>query len=349
MRSLNHAAHAGLATILALVFIPLPSAASDGAAGPGACESRDVVSRVEPPDARGTTFVGTYVGDIVSGYADGQGGDPLPLIAAWDVERVYAGGPLPRDLLFRTPACGWTNLTPGVRYLFSTGASDVDWSSPDAGQPSASDSLAWELLPDGAVRIAPFDTYAASDYTSEELLAITSFEDALWSVAPTAGEGIPPGPAHEPDFGCLEPWFTGPPEDAQGTTFVGRYIGEQELPGPAAHDVRTFWALERVYAGGPMPEIMTMRSPGCAAIRLEAGHRYLFSTADPSVPSTRNSLAWVLPDDGDLRLAPFGTLSMSDYPPAVRSLTTLTDVLATVAPGTGVGQPPERAGDRTPG
>jgi hypothetical protein len=113
--------------------------------------------------------------------------------------------------------------------------------------------------------------------------------------------------------------------------------------------VRTFWALERVYAGGPLPEVLTMRSAGCAPTRLEAGHRYLFSTADLLVPTTLDSLAWELEDDGGVQLAPFGSLEADDYPAAVRALTSLEDALAAVAPEASTGEVPQRAGDRTPG
>lgn len=344
--------YVALSVGLALGLILPPVSASMGVAAkedpsnpPGAsCTSGNLLSEVDPPDAQGTAFVGTYVGDMAGGR-----GDPHALVAAWDVERVYAGGPLPRRLLFQTPACGWTNLTPGVRYLFSTAATDLDWTDPHADQPTVSDSLAWELLPDGAARIAPFDTYAASDYTSEELLAITTFEDALWSVAPNGGEGTAPDAGQSADLGCLASWFTASPEDVQGTTFAGVYVGEQQLPGPNQDDVRTFWALDRVFAGGPLPEVLTMRSAGCAPTTLEAGHRYLFSTADALDPTINDSLAWELADDDTARLAPFDGLAADDYPAEVQALTSLEEVLAAVAPGAGVGQTPERAGDRTPG
>ncbi|MGD8486212.1 MAG: hypothetical protein PVG27_08195 [Chloroflexota bacterium] len=296
---------------------------------------------MDPPDAQGTTFVGTYLGDAASGSG--------PMISSWAVERVYAGGPLPRDLVFQTPACGWTNLTPGVRYLFSTAVTDLEWTSPDAGQPSVADSLAWELLPGDAVRLAPFDTYVASDYPSDELHAITTFEDALWSVAPDAGDGSAPDAPLDPAFGCPASWFTASPEDARGTTFVGVYVGDQGLPGPNKGDVRTFWALERVYAGGPLPEVLTMRSDGCGPTTLEAGRRYLFSTADPLTPAAWNSLAWELLADDTARLAPFGRLTEDEYPSAARALASFDAALSSVAPGAGGGEVPLRAADRTPG
>jgi hypothetical protein len=130
---------------------------------------------------------------------------------------------------------------------------------------------------------------------------------------------------------------------------VGVYVGDQGLPGPNKGDVRTFWALERVYAGGPLPEVLTMRSDGCGPTTLEAGRRYLFSTADPLTPAAWNSLAWELLADDTARLAPFGRLTEDEYPSAARALASFDAALSSVAPGAGGGEVPLRAADRTPG
>jgi hypothetical protein len=107
--------------------------------GPSAqtCEASHLVADITAADVQGTTFVGTYLGDTVGGVDS-----PRPLITSWSVERVYAGGPIPADLIFETPGCEWTNLTPGVRYLFSTAATDLHHSSADSGMPTIVDSLA---------------------------------------------------------------------------------------------------------------------------------------------------------------------------------------------------------------
>ena len=237
---------------------------------------------VLPDQVRGTTFVGTYEGDALGGV-----GDAHAMTTLWTVERVYAGGPLPQRFSFQTPACAWVNLTPGSRYLFSTSVNGLGGQGLAAGQPSVADSLAWELLADGAVRLAPFDTYQVSDYDSEELRVISTFEDALWSVAPDAGDGDAPAPGSTTDFGCTASALVASPEQARGTTFVGTYLGDEVLPGPGEGDVRAYWSVQRVYAGAPLPELLTLRSNGCAQTTLEPGRRYLFSTAD----ATRAQLA----------------------------------------------------------
>ena len=308
------------------------------------CERAGLVAHVIPDHARGTAFVGTYEGDSIGGI-----GDDHDMITLWSVERVYAGGPLPERLAFQTPACSWVNLTPGTRYLFSTAVTDLGGPGLATGMPSVADSLAWELLADGGVRLAPFDTYGVADYDSEELDVIETFDDALWSVAPEAGEGSAPAPGSTAVADCISIDFTASPERARGTSFVGRYIGSEALPGPGGGDARTYWSLERVYAGGPLPELLTLRSDGCDAIILEPGRRYLFSTSDPLAPDWGNSLAWELAEDGHAHLAPFAGTDEDWYTGSATSPTTLDKALALVAPDAGDGAAPLRAAGRTPG
>jgi hypothetical protein len=303
------------------------------------------VADVLPDQVRGTTFLGTYEGDALGGV-----GDAHALTTLWTVEHVYAGGPLPQRFSFQTPACAWVNLTPGTRYLFSTSVRGLDGEGLASGQPSVADSLAWEVLADGAVRLAPFDTYQVSDYDSEELRVISTFEDALWSVAPDAGDGDAPVPGSTTDFGCTASASVASPEQARGTTFVGTYLGDEVLPGPGEGDVRAYWSVQRVYAGAPLPELLTLRSNGCAETTLEPGRRYLFSTADALSPSWPNSLAWELADDDSVHLAPFADLTSKDlYGPAAQAPMSIGEALAAVAAEAGDGMPPVRAGDRTPG
>lgn len=308
------------------------------------CERAGLVAHVIPDHVRGTTFVGTYEGDSVGGI-----GDDHAMITLWSVERVYAGGPLPGRLAFQTPACSWVNLTPGTRYLFSTAVTDLGGSELAAGMPSVADSLAWELLADGGVRLAPFDTYGVADYDSEELDVIETFDDALWSVAPEADEGSMPAAGSTDVADCITIDFTASPERARGTSFVGRYIGHEALPGPGEGDARTYWSLERVLAGGPLPELLTLRSNGCDATILEPGQRYLFSTSDPLAPDWGNSLAWELTDDGHAHLAPFVGTDEDWYTASATAPTTLDKALALVAPDAADGEAPLRAAGRTPG
>ncbi len=334
----------------ALLLILTPSAArAERDAGPvpaRACPAGDLVAGMTLADAAGTTFTGTYLGDslpVFFGHHDG-------LDVAWSVDRVYAGDAVPEDLVFATPACGWTNLTPGMRYLFSTAATDFAW--PGQGRPSVDDSLAWEVLEGGAVRLAPFDTYHVDDYDSPDLRAIATLEEALAVLAPDAGAGRTPVAALHPLFACSD---TPAPadfalSDAQGTTFVGTYLGDESLPGgPLGADTRIIWSVERVYAGGPLPEVLTLRSRGCAPVTLEPGRRYLFSTANAPGPGAWDLLAWRLGQEDRVKPAPFLSLLPEAYPQEARAIKTFDEALAAVAPGAGEGETPLRSGDRTPG
>lgn len=342
---LHPAAVATAMAVLIVVGAPATLAQSGMEPAPSsACERAGVVAGVIPDHVRGTTFVGTYEGDSIGGI-----GDDHAMITLWSVERVYAGGPLPQRLAFQTPACAWVNLTPGTRYLFSTAVTDLGGEGLAMGTPSVADSLAWELLADGGVRLAPFDTYGVADYDSEELDVIETFDDALWSVAPQAGEGSLPAAGSTAVSDCISIDFTASPERARGTSFVGRYIGNEALPGPGGGDARTFWSLERVFAGGPLPELLTLRSNGCDAVILEPGQRYLFSTADPLAPDWGNSLAWELAHDDQVHLAPFAGTDEHWYTEAASAPTTLDQALELVAPGAGDGADPLRADARTPG
>ncbi len=339
------------AVVAAFLLILAPSAAlAERDAGPvpaSECASGDLVAGMTATDAQGTTFTGTYLGDSLGGI-----GDQDALFVAWSVDRVYAGDAVPEDLVFSTPACSWTNLTPGVRYLFSTAATDLAWPGEALDQPSVADSLAWELLDAGAVRLAPFDTYDVEDYRSDDIRTIATLEDALTAVAPDAGEGRDPAAATHPGFGCSDSPSPGDftPSDARGTTFVGTYVRDERLPGgPMGDDTRIFWSVERVYAGGPLPEVLALRSRGCAPATLKPGRRYLFSTADALGPGAWDSLAWRLGKGDLVRPARFRSLLPESYPQAARAIKTFDEALAAVAPEAGEGETPVRSGDRTPG
>lgn len=338
---------------LALLLVSTTTALAAREPGPAsgdACPADDLVAGVTPADAMGTTFVGTYVGDSLAGGRSEEG--VLHMLSFWAVEQVYAGGPLPADLVVQTPECAWANLTPGVRYLFSTAATDPSFAErtpgEEVGRPSVADSLAWELLADGAVRLAPFDTYAVEDY-GEDVRSIETFEAALAAVAPGAGKGEEPAAPIDMGFGCLAAVQPPLPDGARGTTFRARYIGHERLPSGGVDDLRVHWSVERVYAGGPLPEILTLRSDGCIPVRLTPGARYLFSTSDLAQPGADDSLAWRLERDGGVRLARFDDITADLYPQEVRQIRSLDAALEAVAPGAGEGETPLRSADRTPG
>jgi len=345
MRYSPHAIAAGAALLLVLGASTAVAEREVGPPATATCPAGDLVAGMTLADAAGTTFTGTYLGDSLPVFGDHDGLD-----VAWSVDRVYAGEAVPEDLVFATPACGWTNLTPGVRYLFSTAT--TDFARPGQGRPSVADSLAWEVLDSGAVRLAPFDTYHVDDYDSPDIHAISTLEEALAILAPDAGEGRAPAAALKPLFACSD---TPAPadftlSDTQGTTFVGTYLGDEPLPGgPLGADIRIIWSVERVYAGGPLPEILTLRSRHCAPVTLKPGRRYLFSTADALGPGTWDSVAWRLGKKDRVKPAPFRSSLPELYPQAARAITTFDEALDAVAPNAGGGETPLRAGDRTPG
>jgi hypothetical protein len=322
-----------------------------GITSPDPCPAENLVADVTPADATGTTFVGTYAGDTTTDRG---------MTVFWSVERVYAGEGITDDLFFTTPRCEWANLTPGVRYLFSTAATAFDPSDGAADRPGVTDSLAWEIRAGSEVRLAPFDTYEVDDYGSQELLAITTLEDALSAVAPDAGEGEEPGQL-DADFGCAEAPGTIGLDDVRGTTFVGTYLGHERLRSHAPGNLRVVWSVERVYAGGPLPEVLVLRSDACQSVSLPAGQRYLFSSADIVAPGRPGSAAWRLRREGRVRLVPLGNedleslpetatrASLDSYEADVRAIRTFEEALEALAPGAGEGELPIRSADRTPG
>jgi hypothetical protein len=200
-----------------------------------------------------------------------------------------------------------------------------------------------------AVQLAPFGTYAVEDYGSDELRAIATFDAALEAVAPGAGDGEEPEPGQFIDEGCeaMNPVAEMTPDDARGTTFVGTYIAEERLSSPQLQDRRVYWSVERVYAGGPLPEILTVRTTACTGPELIPGVRYLFSTAAISRPDQRDSIAWRLLKEDRVRIAPFGS-PVDNYPDELE-YRTFQEALAAVAPDAGEGETPIRAADRLPG
>ncbi len=305
------------------------------------CEPADLTA-VLPSDAAGVTFVGTYLGDALLDPTDDV------MLHSWSVETVYAGTAIPRNLVFWSPACEWTNLTPGVHYLFSTASASPSIAQPNPTAPSVLDSLAWRVRDDERVELAPFDTYGISDYDAT-VAGIETLSDALSAVE--AGEGKPPAAAEPYGFGCTARIGPDQVADATGTTFIGRYLGDERLPSGEIEvdDRRVLWSVERVLAGGPLDEVLTSRSPGCLPVSLEPGKRYVFSTASILSPSIPDSLAWRIKPGGTLAFAPFAGTGPRDYPDEVRGLDSLEEVAAMLGLPDATDELPLRAGDRTPG
>ncbi len=104
-----------------------------------ASQSQDAVPSLDR--ARGTTFIGVY-----EGATPKEGGS---MTSHWTVERAYAGPlhPGPLDGWGIGYGCHATGYREGTRYLVS---------SQFAGGGDAFDTVAYELLGDGRVRLAPF-------------------------------------------------------------------------------------------------------------------------------------------------------------------------------------------------
>jgi len=339
---------AGPLATIALLLSAVPSVAADpaGQAPSGACSGSVDLSTVTPADASGSTFVGVYLGDVIGGRDDAAA-----LSVSWALETVFAGGPLPEDLVFQTPACAWANLTPGSRYLFSTATTGLGSGLDSSAAPDVSDSLAWELLSDGGLQLAPFDTYSVNDY-EPSVSAIDTLDGALAALSVSTDDAEPPAGPSSIDYACTAALRLPSLEDAMDTVFTGRFIGSEKLDSGAVgiRDVRLFWSVSKVYSGGPLPEVMTMRSRGCHPVTLKPGVRYLFATADAVAPSSEDSLAWRVKGDGTIVLAPASPVAkVKEYGADVRSVSTLADALDTIAPGSGEGMDPARSGDRTPG
>ena len=125
----------GIAIVVMLLgaLVPVPASAD--------CQGGPVWPSLDR--ARGTTFVGVFEG--ATAY-NAEGDETFH----WTVERVYAGplnpGPLD-DWGIGKPSCHPTKYREGTRYLVS---------SRFPGGGDAFDTVAYELLDGGRVRIAPF-------------------------------------------------------------------------------------------------------------------------------------------------------------------------------------------------
>jgi hypothetical protein len=131
-----------------------------------------------PQDARGTTFVGTVTG------LD-KGGDTNAY--SWKVERVYAGDLAPGPLArwgYGAPGCHPIVLHRGTRYLISSGY--------PLGEGGAFSTVAYEMLGDGAVRLASFGREQPRT-SAPAVYQVDTFDEALGLLL-----GMPPTDAAPP-------------------------------------------------------------------------------------------------------------------------------------------------------
>jgi hypothetical protein len=131
---------------------------------------------------RGTTFVGVFEGATTDEVGDQA--------LHWDVERVYAGPltPGPLDGWGEGTGCHPTKYREGTRYLVS---------SQFPGGADAFDSVAYEILGGGRVRIAPFPDQPRS--SAPAVFHVDTLREALDLLVP----GRPPrepGSGPSPSF-----------------------------------------------------------------------------------------------------------------------------------------------------
>jgi hypothetical protein len=125
----------GIAVVVMLLGVLVPAA-------PASADCQGGVVWPSLDRARGTTFIGVFEGAT----EDERGNTTFH----WDVKRVFAGplepGPLDGWGIGK-PSCHPTKYRDGTRYLVSSGF---------AGGADAFDTVAYELLGDGRVRLAPY-------------------------------------------------------------------------------------------------------------------------------------------------------------------------------------------------
>ncbi len=165
-----------LLVVLLGALIPAPMAA-DCQGGP-VWPSADRV--------RGTTFVGVFEGATTNEVGDQT--------FHWDVERVYAGPltPGPLDGWGKGTGCHPTKYREGTRYLVS---------SRFPGGADAFDTVAYELLDDGRVRVAPFPDQPRS--SAPAVFHVDTLRAALDLLAPGRSPTEPgsgPSPSFEPSL-----------------------------------------------------------------------------------------------------------------------------------------------------
>lgn len=118
------------------------------------------------------------------------------------------------------------------------------------------------------------------------------------------------------------------PRDAQGTTFVGRFLSRE----PTADGLYAeTWVVEHPYAGEPGKRF-SYTSTNCHRFRgLVPGDRYLLSTAHPERPTGADTVVWRISGKG-LRLVGIDA-PVFEYGDQWH-VRTLREALALVAPGT---------------
>lgn len=158
---------------IAIVTAAITASASSALAD---CSTQPLIAG-DPSDVRGTTFVGSFDGFVTHGP-----GTSFEL--RWTLERVYAGGPLPRQFTSTSPACvGFAPKSEG-RYLFSTAAPN---------NATTRNSAAWTISDGEHAQIAPPQNYRRSSYPSNwNDLKDADLSVVLAAIAPGAGAGLPP-------------------------------------------------------------------------------------------------------------------------------------------------------------
>lgn len=135
----------------------------------------------------------------------------------------------------------------------------------------------------------------------------------------------------------------------QGTTFVGtvRSFEYGRYPGHPRYTARVTWQVERVFAGGTLPDRIDYLTPPCLTAAVQPGVRYLFTTSDIEFPDSEDSAAWIVRPGEALDFWGFGRdleIYADLFEPFV-ALETMDEALDAVAPGAGEGLPPTDSDD----
>ena len=142
--------------------------------GPGAPVAADcsTVSEhlVHVSDARGTTFLGTYLGTD----------DRDPPRERWRVHETYSGGPPHGSAAYVQSVCVPIPMEAGGTYLFSTSVG-----TGSRHPVGVEDAVAWQVGEDGTAQLIVPPLGDPADYYPEVVLAVRTLSEGIGLLAPT--------------------------------------------------------------------------------------------------------------------------------------------------------------------
>ena len=69
------------------------------------------------------------------------------------------------------------------------------------------------------------------------------------------------------------------PDDVRGTTITATYAGVSIGALGDDHPIITLWSVERVYAGGPLPETLSFQTPACSWVNPSTSQSFIVSSS----------------------------------------------------------------------